>query len=92
MSIDSGQVVIDRFESGLAVLVFDGGEVVEVSRDRLPAGSEPGVVLRVQRDEEGMPIWSGAQIDESATEERIQEAESILKDLRQRDPGGDIVL
>ena len=92
MSIEPEVFVVDRFESDLAVLVGDDGVVVDVPRTSLPVGVRSGTVLSVTRDAAGAIFWSEAQIDEEATAQRLAEAESLLEDLRKRDPGGDIIL
>ncbi len=92
MSTEPEYIVLDRYESAIAVLVSDDGGVVEVDRSQLPNGTKPGMVLRVTRDEAGELLWGDAQIDVEATAKRLEEAEAILGELRKRDPGGDIVL
>lgn len=92
MSTEPEHLVLDRYESDIAVLVSDDGGVIEVDRSRLPTGAKPGMVLRVTRDEAGEPLWGEAQVDVEATAKRLEEAQAILGELRKRDPGGDIVL
>ena len=92
MSTDAELWVVDRTEGGVAVLVSDDGEVVEVERGALPRGSQAGAVLRVRRGADGQLGWSGGVVDEVATVERRAEAERILEELRKRDPGGDMAL
>jgi hypothetical protein len=92
MSIRSDSLVIDRFESALAVLVAEDGAIVEVPRSSLPQGARSGSVLRITRDATGAVLWGEVQIDEEATAERLAQAESVLEALRKRDPGGDVVL
>ena len=92
MSTDTEYLVLNRYEAEIAVLVSDDGGVIEVDRSQLPAGTKPGTVLRVTRDEAGELLWGEAQIDVEATAKRLEEAEAILRELRKRDPGGDIVL
>jgi hypothetical protein len=92
MSTDSETWVVDRFEAHLAVLVSDGGDVVEAARSLLPPGSRVGAVLRAARDADGDFEWAEAVVDEEATRERLAEAKAILEQLRKRDPGGDIGL
>lgn len=92
MPTDAEHWVIDRFEAGIAVLVSDDGGVVEVARSLLPHRSKAGAVLRITRDADGDIVWGEVCLDEEATAERIAEAESILAELRGRDPGGDIAL
>ena len=92
MSTEPECIVLDRYESEIAVLVSDDGGVIEVDRSLLPTGAKPSMVLRVPRDEAGEHLWGDARIDVEATAKRLEEAESILGALRRRDPGGDIVL
>ena len=83
---------VDRVESGVAVLVRDGGEqVAETPLSGLPAGTGEGSVLRVPVSQ-GRPDWGAAVLDEELRQARLDEAEQILKRLRRRDPGGDVVL
>ncbi len=92
MSTETERVVVDRFESDVAVLVADDGSVLETNRSSLPAGARSGSVLAVTRDGAGAVDWSSAQLDEEETAQRLAQAESVLEELRKRDPGGDIVL
>ena len=83
---------VDRVESGVAVLLRDSGDqVAEVPLSGLPDGAREGSVLRVP-DAEGQPDWAAAVLDEKLRLARLDEAERILKRLRRRDPGGDVVL
>ena len=84
--------VVDRFEDGVAVLVTDEGGVVEVDAGRLPRKVAEGDVLRISRDAQGVIRWGAAVVDAEATEARKKDAEGILRELRRRDPGGDVVL
>jgi formylmethanofuran dehydrogenase subunit D len=92
MSTEVEHLVVDRFEGGSAVLVGADESTIEVDRALLPRGARAGAVLRVQRDGQGEIRWSEVAVDEDATAERLSEAEEILKELRDRDPGGDVVL
>lgn len=84
--------VVDRVEPPMAVVVADDDErQVDVPLDRLPAGARAGAVLRVPEDD-GVPDWEAAKVDEELRQARLQEAEAALDRLRRRDPGGDIVL
>ena len=84
--------VVDRMEGTVAVLVSDDGQIVDVGRASLPKGAKAGVVVRVPRDARGGLEWSRAFVDEQATRERRSAAEDVLRELRKRDPGGDIAL
>jgi hypothetical protein len=92
MSSEPELFVIDRIESGVAVLVGDDGAVLDIPLAKLPRGARRGTVLRAPRDATGLVQWSEAQIDEEETERRLAEAKAVLDELRQRDPGGDIIL
>ena len=84
--------VADRIESGIAVLVRDDdAKTKDVPVPLLPVGTREGTVLRVP-EEQGRPVWSHAVVDEEMRLERLREAEAVLKRLRSRDPGGDVVL
>ena len=84
--------VVDRIEREVAVLVGDdSGEMTEVPVNALPNGLQEGSVLRVPEDM-GERLWASASLDEESRLARLAEAEEILDELRQRDPGGDIVL
>jgi hypothetical protein len=92
MSTDFETWVVDRFEADLAVIVSDSGAGAEVARAQLPPGCEVGTVLRVRRRADEVIHWAEATVDEEATRERRAEAEAILEELRERDPGGDIAM
>lgn len=83
---------VDRFEGELVVLIKDSGDVVSVPRKSLPSAVEEGAVLRVPLTPGGEPTWRAARVEESETERRRQEARAILRELRERDPGGDVEL
>ena len=83
---------VDRVEEGVAVLVRDAGErTAEVPLAGLPAGTREGSVLRVP-ETRGRPEWGAAVLDEELRLVRLSEAERILRWLKRRDPGGDVVL
>ena len=84
--------VVDRIEGQIAVLVLDSGEKRDVPIGDLPVGVSEGTVLRVPVSESGVPSWPAAQIDEEEGERRRQAAQTILDELRKRDPGGNITL
>ena len=83
---------VDRIEDGLAVLIGDADEELLLRLTELPKGTREGTVLRVARDAAGKADWSSAQIDEAEARRRKQEAHELLRELRQRDPGGDVTL
>ena len=53
MSTKPEYLAIDRFEGGVAVLVSDDGDVIEVDRSLLPDASREGAVLSVARSDQG---------------------------------------
>ncbi|HIC16153.1 MAG TPA: DUF3006 domain-containing protein [Gemmatimonadetes bacterium] len=84
--------VVDRIEREAAVLVADENqEMLDIALDILPDGLREGSVLKVAEDMDG-PLWASASLDEESKLERLREAEEVLDELRERDPGGDIVL
>jgi len=92
MSTDSETWVVDRFEAHIAVLVSDGGDMVDAERSLLPSGCTVGAVLRVPRGADGHLEWHEASMDEEASRARLAEAKRMLEELRRRDPGGDVAL
>lgn len=81
---------VDRVEGEQAVVFSDGGEEYVVPLAKLPAGTREGTIIRVGEDAAGAPAWPTAWIDEAEARRRSQEVEDILRDLRGRDPGGDV--
>ena len=92
MSTDFEYFAVDRIEADLAVLVADSGGILEVPHQQLPIGVRPGSVIKAPRGPSGEIEWGSAELDEAEAEERLARAESILRELRKRDPGGDISL
>ena len=93
MSEPGGIWVVDRIESDTVVLVQDGsGRTLEVARSLISVSIDEGTVLRVPATEEGGPEWRLAKPDEELRQRRLAEARDILKELKTRDPGGDVVL
>lgn len=89
---NQGLWVVDRIESGIAVLVRDDDAPPEdVPLAVLPAAVTEGTVLRV-REVHGKAAWSSAVVDIDVRRKRLQEAEELLAGLQKRDPGGDVVL
>jgi hypothetical protein len=84
--------VLDRIEGPMAVLLADDGQQEEVRIGELPSGASEGAVIRVPEDSTGDPIWTHAVIDLTEHESRVGDGEGVLRRLRKRDPGGDIVL
>jgi hypothetical protein len=83
---------VDRFEGSTAVVVADDGATYEVARSRLPRASREGSVLSVPLGEGARPQWERARLDAAETERRRSEGRELLRDLRRRDPGGDLAL
>jgi hypothetical protein len=83
---------VDRVERKHAVLISDSGEQYSVPLTELPRAVGEGAVLRVPVSPTGQPDWPGARVDEVETTRRRAEAEELLRELRRRDPGGDIEL
>jgi hypothetical protein len=84
--------VVDRVESGVAVLERDDGVMAEVPRRQLPAGAGEGSVLRVSHSAAGEPDWASAVVDEAERAARVKRAAERLERLKGRDPGGDVVI
>ena len=84
--------VVDRIEGEVAVLVADDDqEILDMPLNVLPRGLREGAVLRVT-EINGHPLWVSATVDEESRLRRLREAETALDELKNRDPGGDIVL
>ena len=84
--------VVDRVEGRIGVLVADDDEeTLNVPLNVLPHGLREGTVLRVT-ESEGHPLWASAMLDEDLRLKRLRQAETALHELKNRDPGGDIVL
>ena len=84
--------VIDRIEGEIAVLVADDNqEMLDMPLNALPRGVSEGTVLRVT-ESKGHPLWVSAMLDEELRLKRLRQAETALDELKNRDPGGEIVL
>jgi len=84
--------VVDRIEGEVAVLVADDDqEILDMPLNVLPRGLREGAVLKVP-ESKGHPLWGSAMLDEELRLKRLRHAEPILDELKNRDPGGDIVL
>ena len=93
MSGSQGIWVVDRIDGDTVVLVEDeNGRTLEVSRSLISGSVDEGTVLRVPAAAEGAPDWRLAEPDEELRQRRLAEARDILKELKTRDPGGDVVL
>ncbi len=85
--------VVDSLTGYVASLIGeDDSRQVTIARNQLPLGITEGTVLRVSQKDDDTPDWPSAQINAAETERRVDEARSIIKELRKRDPGGDIEL
>ncbi len=85
--------VVDRVEDGIAVLVEDDGDIiVQVAAALLGDLAVEGAILRVPLGSVGEPVWTEATRDIEAEQDRLQQGERRLDELKRRDPGGDIVL
>jgi hypothetical protein len=84
--------VVDRIEGEVAVLVVDDDpETLDIPLNALPRGVREGTVLKAT-ESNGHPIWVSAILDEESRLKRLSQAETALDELKNRDPGGDIVL
>ncbi|UCG85626.1 MAG: DUF3006 domain-containing protein [Gemmatimonadota bacterium] len=83
---------VDRIEREQAVLVGDDGDEVLVPLSNLSTHVREGSVLRVRVGQSGELNWPEARIDDEETARRQKEAEEVLRELRKRDPGGDVQL
>lgn len=88
---DETPYTIDRLEGEDAVLMTEDGRELTIPHRHLPGGLREGTVLRVPIVA-GRPDWSLARIDRISTEQRWREAAALLKDVKKRDPGGDVRL
>ncbi len=83
---------VDRIEGEVAVLVSDtSNRIVEVNLKKLPEGMKEKSILRVF-ERKDQPVWSSAVLDESIEVQKESDGEDIVEDLKQRDPGGDIII
>ena len=83
---------VDRIEGEIAVLVADDNqEMLDMPLNILPRGVREGTVLKVP-ESKGHPLWVSAVLDEELRLKRLGQAETTLDELKNRDPGGDIVL
>jgi len=82
---------VDRIEGRFAILIGDDGREFEVPHAALPAGTAEGTILALPVDTDP-PAWHQAEIDAEERERRLGQLRAQLKELRERDPGGDIIL
>jgi hypothetical protein len=91
-AVKTALYVVDRLERSVAVLVSDSGETIEIPVLQLPRGVHEGSVLRAQVGARNLPDWSTAVLDEQEEERRLNQAKSLLDEMKRSDPGGDITL
>jgi len=88
----TGFFAVDRFEGKYVVLLGDDETAYDVRRAELPASLREGSILSVKLNEEGEPLWSDARLDVAEYQRRLENTRQQLRELKQRDPGGDITL
>lgn len=86
------RLVVDRVEGELAAVEVDGGAVLDLPRWLLPPGAREGDVVQVEVHADGRARSLRLQVDAGATAAAREDAEALLKRLRDRDPGGDVQL
>lgn len=83
--------VVDRVESGKAVLVGDDRSEQLLPLRDLPPGTAEGTVLRVWT--KGSDVdWKSAVADAAEQARRVESAQQRMAQLRKNDPGGDLDL
>jgi hypothetical protein len=78
----STRLSLDRFEGKgkqIAVLLTDDGELLNLPKSILPAGTKPGDVLTLSLVR-----------DDDASKQVARETRQVQDKLAERDPGGDI--
>ena len=83
--------VTGRGRRARIVLQDDAGTVVELAPGLLPFAVRDGVVLSVPT-RGGEAQWADAVRDVAEEQRRIEWAARTLRELKRRDPGGDIAL
>ena len=83
---------VDRLTATTAVLIDENGNTIAIPKNRLGVTPEEGMVLFIPVDSSGTPNWYEARVDQEAAEEARKEAQKILDELKERDPGGDVKL
>lgn len=86
--------VADRVEDGVAVLIPDDEAFAseDVPVRKLGRRVSEGDVVRVPVRADGSLAWKDVSVDSDQRAERLEQAEARLERLRERDPGGDVVL
>jgi hypothetical protein len=82
---------VDRIESGVAVMVDDELNELQVNVGQFRAPIKEGTVMKVPDSQNG-PDWSGAIPDEKERERRLSAAQAKLRELQRKDPGGNLSL
>ena len=86
------RVVVDSKEGDMRLLVADDGRSFSIPVKQLPRGcGSEGAVLDVPF-ESGRLAWHAAVRNKAEEAARRSKAGEMLKELRTRDPGGDIEL
>jgi hypothetical protein len=83
--------VVDRIEGEYAIIESDVGATYDVPLAVLGRHAREGAVLRVPGTPEA-PAWELATRDLTEEAARRERAAARLRALRDRDPGGDLVL
>lgn len=93
MNDHTHRLIVDRFESEMAVVEVDGGPFLDLPRWLLPPGARPDdVILATPRDAaDGAVAWE-LRIDAEATAHAREEARRLVDRLRRKDAGGDLSL
>ncbi len=83
---------VDRLTATTAVLIDESGNTIAIPKNRLGVTPEEGMILFIPVDSSGTPNWYEARVDQEAAEEARKEAQKILDELKEQDPGGDVKL
>ncbi len=83
---------VDRLDAITAVLIDENGNTIAIPKNRLGVTPEEGMILFIPVDSSGTPNWYEARVDQEAAEEARKEAQKILDELKEQDPGGDVKL
>jgi hypothetical protein len=85
------QGIIDRIESGVAVVELDGGRRIELPASMLPPGAREGNVVEVRHGitDEGSHIT--LTLDRAGDDRRQAVMDTLRNSIREA-PGGDITL
>ena len=91
---------IDSIEEGMARIEEDGGRMLSVPVESLPAGAKEGQILRVTmsdaEENTGDKVHISITIDLAATAAALKKSAATtaqaMKNSAKRDPGGDVTL